>query len=86
MSDNSSKEIRSTLTNEGILELSIVNAERPVPGDDEVLLKIEASPINPSDLALLITFAADLDSLSVSTGRCRILGGCFDPRTCRRWH
>ncbi|MDB3967282.1 NADH oxidase, partial [Porticoccaceae bacterium] len=61
MSDNSSKEIRSTLTNEGILELSIVNAERPVPGDDEVLLKIEASPINPSDLALLITFAADLD-------------------------
>ncbi|MDA8786790.1 NADH oxidase [Porticoccaceae bacterium] len=66
MSDNSSKEIRSTLTNEGILELSIVNAERPVPGGDEVLLKIEASPINPSDLALLITFAADLDSLSVS--------------------
>jgi len=66
MSDNSSKEIRSTLTNEGILELSIVNVERPVPGDDEVLLKIEASPINPSDLALLITFAADLDSLSVS--------------------
>ncbi|MGB2360014.1 MAG: NADH oxidase, partial [Porticoccaceae bacterium] len=68
MSDNSSKEIRSTLTNEGILELSIVNVERPVPGDDEVLLKIEASPINPSDLALLITFAADLDSLSVSGG------------------
>lgn len=66
MSDNSSKEIRSTLTNEGILELSIVNVEQPVPGDDEVLLKIEASPINPSDLALLITFAADLDSLSVS--------------------
>ena len=66
MSDNSSKEIRSTLTNEGILELSIVNVERPVPGDDEVLLKIEASPINPSDLALLITFAADLDSLIVS--------------------
>lgn len=68
MSDNSSKEIRSTLTNEGILELSIVNVERPVPGDDEVLLKVEASPINPSDLALLITFAADLDSLSVSGG------------------
>ena len=66
MLDNSSKEIRSTLTNEGILELSIVNVERPVPGDNEVLIKVEASPINPSDLALLITFAADLDSLSVS--------------------
>ena len=66
MSDNSSKEIRSTLTNEGILELSIVNVERPIPGDNDVLIKVEASPINPSDLALLITFAADLDSLSVS--------------------
>lgn len=66
MSDNSSKEIRSTLTSEGILELSIVNGQRPVPGDDEVLLKVEASPINPSDLALLITFAADLDSITVS--------------------
>ena len=66
MLDNSSKEIRSTLTNEGILELSIVNVERPIPGDNDVLIKVEASPINPSDLALLITFAADLDSLSVS--------------------
>ena len=66
MSDNSSKEIRSTITSEGVLELSIVNVERPVPGENEVLLKVEASPINPSDLALLVTFAADLDSISVS--------------------
>lgn len=65
MSDNRSKEIRSTLTSEGILELSIFNAERPVPGDNDVLLKIEASPINPSDLGLLISFAADLDSMTV---------------------
>ena len=66
MSDNSSKEIRSTITSEGVLELSIVNVERPVPGENEVLLKVEASPINPSDLALLVTFAADLGSISVS--------------------
>ena len=66
MSDNSSKEIRSTITSEGVLELSIVNVERPVPGENDVLIKVEASPINPSDLALLVTFAADMDSISVS--------------------
>jgi NADPH2:quinone reductase len=37
-----------------------------VPKDHEVLIKVEAAPINPSDLALLTTFAADLDSLTVT--------------------
>ena len=36
----------------------------PTPKDHEVLLKVEASPINPSDLGLLISFAADLSSIS----------------------
>ena len=66
MSNHSSREIRSTVTSEGTLELSIANQERPVPGDNEVLIKVEAAPINPSDLALLISFAANLDTLSVN--------------------
>ena len=66
MSENSAREIRSTVTNEGTLELSIANQERPVPDDNEVLVKVEAAPINPSDLALLISFAANLDTLSVT--------------------
>ena len=66
MSENSAREIRSTVTNEGTLELSIANQERPVPADNEVLVKVEAAPINPSDLALLISFAANLDTLSVT--------------------
>ena len=66
MSANSSREIRSTVTSEGTLELSIAAQERPVPGDNEVLLEVGAAPINPSDLALLISFAANLDTLSVS--------------------
>ena len=66
MSANSSREIRSTVTSEGTLELSIAVQERPVPGDNEVLLEVGAAPINPSDLALLISFAANLDTLSVS--------------------
>ncbi len=64
MADLKSKEIRSEITSEGKLNLSIVTSEVPIPGDDEVLIKVEASPINPSDLGLLISFAADLDSIS----------------------
>jgi NADPH2:quinone reductase len=66
MSENISKEIRSTVTSEGNIELSITKAETPIPSTDEVLIKVEAAPINPSDLGLLLSFAADLSSISTS--------------------
>ena len=66
MSENISKEIRSTVTSEGNIELSITKAEIPIPSADEVLIKVEAAPINPSDLGLLLSFAADLSSISTS--------------------
>jgi len=62
----SSKEIRSKVTSHGFIEISIENVDVPVPNDDEVLIKVCAAPINPSDLGLLISFAADLSSVSVS--------------------
>ena len=66
MSDNVSKEIRSMVTNDGNIELSIQTSEIPVPSDDEVLIKVGAAPINPSDLALLLSFAADMDTISTT--------------------
>ena len=66
MSDNISKEIRSKVTSEGNIELSITQAELPIPSADEVLIKVEAAPINPSDLGLLLSFAADLSSITTS--------------------
>jgi NADPH2:quinone reductase len=66
MSEQTSKEIRSTVTSDGDITISIVNVAMPVPKEHEVLIKVEAAPINPSDLALLTTFAADLDSLTVT--------------------
>ena len=65
MSEQTSKEIRSMVTAEGNIEISIATTEIPTPSDNEVLIKVEASPINPSDLGLLISFAADLTTLSV---------------------
>ena len=66
MSENISKEIRSKVTSEGNIELSITQAELPIPSADEVLIKVEAAPINPSDLGLLLSFAADLSSMKTS--------------------
>ena len=66
MSMQTSKEIRSTVTSDGTVEISIVSTAMPVPSENEVLIKVEAAPINPSDLALLISFAADLDNIEFS--------------------
>ena len=66
MSDNSSKEIRSMVTSDGNIEISIAKVEMPIPGDDEVLIEVHAAPINPSDLGLLLSFAADLSTINLS--------------------
>jgi len=66
MADKQSKEIRSTVTSDGTVELSIVKVDTPTPTDDEVLIEILAAPINPSDLALLTTFGGDLSNINTS--------------------
>ncbi len=52
-------ELRSLITKTGTLELSLAKVEIAEPGPDQVVVKVEASPINPSDLGLL-TGPADL--------------------------
>ena len=66
MANKQSKEIRSTVTSDETVELSIVKVDLPTPADDEVLIEILAAPINPSDLALLTTFGGDLSNISIS--------------------
>ena len=38
----------------GELELSLAKVEVPEPGPDQVVVRVEATPINPSDLGLLL--------------------------------
>jgi NADPH2:quinone reductase len=66
MSDQISKEIRSKVTSDGNIEISIATTDKPVPTDDQVLIEVQASPINPSDLGLLLSFAADLETINVT--------------------
>jgi NADPH2:quinone reductase len=59
-------QLRSTVKEEGLLELSLVDVPTPEPKDQEVLVQIQAAPLNPSDLVLLLA-GADLSTLK-STG------------------
>ncbi len=54
-------QLRSLVKSEGELELSLASIPIPEPGPDEVLIRVEAAPINPSDLGLLFG-AADMST------------------------
>jgi len=58
-------QLRSLLKKSGELEISLVSVPTPEPSADEVVVRIEASPINPSDLGLLIG-AADMATAKAS--------------------
>jgi NADPH:quinone reductase len=58
-------ELRSLVTSGGTLELSLHEVPVPAPGANEVLVRVEASPINPSDLGLLIA-SADMTTATVA--------------------
>jgi NADPH:quinone reductase len=58
-------ELRSLVTSQGTLELSLHDVPLPTPAANEVLVRVEASPINPSDLGLL-TAGADMATATVA--------------------
>lgn len=58
-------QLRSLITKSGELEISLVDVPTPEPADDEVVVRIEAAPINPSDLGLLVG-AADMSTAKAS--------------------
>ena len=60
-------QLRSLIRKSGELELSLAKVDIPDPAADEVLVRVEASPINPSDLGLLLG-AADLSTAKAAPG------------------
>ncbi|GLE50727.1 zinc-binding dehydrogenase [Mycobacterium montefiorense] len=58
-------ELRSLVTSDGTLELSLQEVRVAAAGPNEVLVRVEASPINPSDLGLLIA-SADMTTATVT--------------------
>ena len=58
-------QLRSLVKSGGELELSLQRVDVAPPKPDAVVIRIEASPINPSDLGLLLS-AADASTASLS--------------------
>ena len=58
-------QLRSLIKKNGELELSLVKVAIPEPAADEVIVRVEAAPINPSDLGLLLG-AADVATAKLS--------------------
>lgn len=60
-------QLRSLIKASGELELSLAKVDIPDPAADEVLVRIEGTPINPSDLGLLLG-AADMSTAAAGPG------------------
>tara|TARA_R110000850_G_scaffold22609_2_gene66831 strand:- start:45 stop:1157 length:1113 start_codon:yes stop_codon:yes gene_type:complete len=62
------KQLFTTLESDGTLTVAIEDVNFPDPTGNQVLVKMEAAPINPSDLAILAG-AADLENAEYSAGK-----------------
>ena len=58
-------QLRSLIKKSGELELSLAEVPIPEPDPDQVVVKVEATPINPSDLGLLLG-PADMSTAKAS--------------------
>jgi NADPH:quinone reductase len=63
--DRTALELRSLITPSGELAVSLTEVTLATPGPDDVVVRVEAAPINPSDLGLLFG-AADMATAAVS--------------------
>jgi len=54
---NGGSQIRSTVKPGGVLEIALADVPIAPPGDDQVVIRVEAAPINPSDIKLLLAGA-----------------------------
>ncbi len=62
---NTNIQLTSTINEDNKLTLALEAIEMPKPGADEVVIRIEAAPLNPSDLGVLFS-AADMTTATQS--------------------
>ena len=51
---SSTRRISSLVTEDGTVRVSLETVPMPQPRDGQVLIRVEASPLNPSDIAVLL--------------------------------
>ena len=62
------KRLVSTVTADGRLTMEMVEKEIPVPASDEILVRVEATPINPSDHGVMFGMA-DVNAATNEDGK-----------------
>jgi NADPH2:quinone reductase len=72
-------QLRSTVKPEGVLELSLIREATPQPKADEVIVRVEASPLNPSDLGLLLAGADPSSARSSGTADSPLVSASIAP-------
>jgi NADPH2:quinone reductase len=66
-------QLRSLVRSNGELELSLQEVEIAAPAADEVLVRVEATPINPSDLGVLFAAADPAKARAVGTAAAPVI-------------
>jgi NADPH:quinone reductase len=76
-------QLRSLIKDSGVLELSLQRVEIAPPGPDEVVVRVEGTPINPSDLGLLIGPADVAAAQLTGSGTSAVLTAPVSPAALR---
>ncbi len=66
-------QMHSTVTEDAQLRLSLVEKEMKMPNPDQVLVKVEATPINPSDHGVMFGISDVANAVSTGEGKDRVL-------------
>lgn len=61
-------QLLSTLNADGELQMRLAEKEMPTPGPDEVLVRVEAAPINPSDQGVMFGWSSMDKATTKGTG------------------
>ena len=68
------RQLHSTVHQDSTVTLALVDADLPAPGPDDVVVRIEAAPINPSDLGVMFLGGYEHDRPRYACGRTRGTG------------
>lgn len=74
------RQMLSTVSEDGELKLELVEQEMPEPGEHEVVVQIEATPINPSDHGVMFGWASMDECQSSGDGNDIVLTAPVSPQ------
>jgi NADPH2:quinone reductase len=73
-------QLLSTVTSKGELRLALAQVDMPTPGPNEVIIKVEATPINPSDLGVMFGWSTMTEASSSGSGKESVLTAPVSPQ------